>query len=114
MASHLGIEDSLLSLLVAHFNLHWDDEHFCYAYDNGELFTPDDYEWLEIPITTIEWENKIDPTAKGELSRCDGILFFGDGCIEFHDIDSCEAFNWSCFKDRSIFAITEVVINKVG
>lgn len=39
--------------------------------------------------------------------RIDGVLFFGDGTIEFHLEKSCEAINWADFSNDYIILIIE-------
>lgn len=109
MAKTLFIEDTLIGLLIKKLNLHWEeDKTWDYlAYENGDVFGAEDYEYIDIPNTTIEWEKG------GTLMNCDGILFFGDGCMEFHDADACEAFHWSEFTDKSILEITKIVTENV-
>lgn len=98
----LSLGDALLSIVFEKLNLSvkGDDEVLC---KDGTILAPYDYEFLDIPLTSIRMKDvAIDFT-------CDGVLFFGDGTIEFHDAESQDAFNWSEFTDESIFLITNKI-----
>lgn len=59
--------------------------------NNGEIMEWDDLETISF-FSPIPHEN----------DRIDGILFFGDGTIEFHLENECDAINWADFTDDVI------------
>lgn len=111
MAKTLFIEDSLISMLQHYFGWQWVDdvkESTPYLIDkDGNVVHYDDYEMLEIPKITLKLEN-------GEEYICDGVLLFGDGCMEFHDAKIFDALHWDYFTDESILKITEIIKEIVG
>lgn len=109
MAKTLFIEDNLIVLLMKALRWHWvNNPNGCDYIANRyeEEISADDYEFYAIPTTVVEWEKS------GETMNCDGVLFFGDGCVEFHDADECDAFHWDNFTDESVRKITEAVAKR--
>lgn len=99
-------EDALINAMTVILNLHWADNEFCELYlvdENGEEFGATDNELVPIPDTMVTMNN-------GESFICDGVLFFGDGCTEFHDKESCDAFNWCEFDDESFHKVEAEIL----
>lgn len=107
MAKTLFIEDKLIEMLLKHFEWRWVDDDtksiapYLVDKDNNIVYG-NEYEMFEIPETTLVTEG-------GELYRCDGVLLFGDGCMEFHDVEDYDAVHWSTFTDASVLLVTEIV-----
>ena len=94
----LALEQKLTATIVGKLGLIWNDEWNVYKFpDNKASFLPYD-EYLSIDITPIPFEN----------DYIDAVLFFGDGCIEFHYKEDMDALNWSEFSTE---IIEQVLVN---
>lgn len=88
----LALELRLTATIVGKLGLIWNDEWNVYKFpDNTASFLPYD-EYLSLDITPIPFEN----------DYIDAVLFFGDGCIEFHYKEDMDALNWSQFSTEII------------
>jgi hypothetical protein len=88
----LALEQRLTATIVGKLGLIWNDEWNVYKFpDNAASFLPYD-EYLSVDITPIPFEN----------DYIDAVLFFGDGCIEFHYKEDMDALNWSQFPTEII------------
>lgn len=88
----LALEQRLTATIVGKLGLIWNDEWNVYKFpDNMASFLPYD-EYLSVDITPIPFEN----------DYIDAVLFFGDGCIEFHYKEDMDALNWSQFPTEII------------
>jgi hypothetical protein len=88
----LALEQRLTATIVGKLGLIWNDEWNVYKFpDNAASFLPYD-EYLSVDITPIPFEN----------DYIDAVLFFGDGCIEFHYKEDMDALNWSEFPTEII------------
>ena len=92
--------DMLLNELVSiATNVHYDEEAMCIIDDdiNDTLMWEESKEvWFDNPIPYKD-------------DSIDGILFFGDGCLEFHLKDDKDALNWTEFeKDIIDMVIVEL------
>lgn len=84
----LVLEQQLTSTIVGKLGLIWNDEWNVFKFpDNTASFLPYD-EYLSLDIIPIPFEN----------DYIDAVLFFGDGCIEFHYKEDMDALNWSQFS----------------
>lgn len=94
----LALEHRLTATIVGKLGLIWNDEWNVYKFpDNTASFLPYD-EYLSLDITPIPFEN----------DYIDAVLFFGDGCIEFHYKEDMDALNWSEFSTE---IIEQVLVN---
>jgi hypothetical protein len=94
----LALEQRLTATIVGKLGLIWNDEWNVYKFpDNTASFLPYD-EYLSLDITPIPFEN----------DYIDAVLFFGDGCIEFHYKEDMDALNWSEFSTE---IIEQVLVN---
>ena len=89
-------ENVMMNYLVDFFLLEWDDNADCFHYvvDKYYYLEPYDYEFLELN-NPIPYEDDC----------LDGVLLFGDGCIEFRFKNTCEAENWSKFDESTILSV---------
>lgn len=88
----LALEQRLTATIVGKLGLIWNDEWNVYKFpDNMASFLPYD-EYLSVDITPIPFEN----------DYINAVLFFGDGCIEFHYKEDMDALNWSQFPTEII------------
>lgn len=88
----LVLEQRLTATIIGKLGLIWNDEWNVYKFpDNTASFLPYD-EYLSLDITPIPFEN----------DYIDAVLFFGDGCIEFHYKEDMDALNWSQFSTEII------------
>ena len=88
----LALEQRLTATIVGKLGLIWNDEWNVYKFpDNTASFLSYD-EYLSLDITPIPFEN----------DYIDAVLFFGDGCIEFHYKEDMDALNWSEFSTEII------------
>jgi hypothetical protein len=92
----LGYEDTMVRYLVNFFQLEWDDNADCFHYVNDKNYylEPYDYEFIELP-NSITYEDDF----------IDGVLFFGDGTIEFHFKENMDAENWASFDESIILSV---------
>lgn len=84
------LETALNNLLADIFELEWDDDNNALRYSDGCILEWDDHDFTM--IEPIPYEDDF----------IDGVLYFGDGTIEFHYEKSCEAENWSLFSEEVI------------
>ena len=87
------LENQLLTYIGEIFLLVWDDDANCIRYANDANSC---LEWDECEF--VELYNDI-PCGDDYI---DGVLFFGDGTIEFRFKNSCEAENWTKFSTLTI------------
>jgi hypothetical protein len=92
-----GIEllkyDILLNELVSiATKVHYDVDTMCFIDDNNNDVLMWE-EWREV------WFDNPIPYKNDSI---DGILFFGDGCLEFHLQDDGDALNWVEFEKEVI------------
>lgn len=99
----LSLGYSLIAIVFNKLGLLFGEDDYAIICKDGTILESYDYEFLDIPLTSIKMkDDNIDFV-------CDGVLFFGDGCVEFHDAESRDAFNWSEFTDESILLIIEKI-----
>ena len=103
MAKRIGIEDNMLCELIRINGVTVLQSSYM-KLQNGEIVDSTEYLYTEIPMTDVEMED-------GSVMHCDGILFFGDGCMEFHDAIELDAYNWCQFTDESVIKITNILEN---
>lgn len=97
----LALEQRLTATIVGKLGLIWNDEWNVYKFpDNTASFLPYD-EYLSLDITPIPFEN----------DYIDAVLFFGDGCIEFHYKEDMDALNWSEFSTEIIEQVLSNLAN---
>jgi hypothetical protein len=97
----LALEQRLTATIVGKLGLIWNDEWNVYKFpDNAASFLPYD-EYLSVDITPIPFEN----------DYIDAVLFFGDGCIEFHYKEDMDALNWSQFPTEIIEQVLASLAN---
>ena len=119
MAKIFFIEDGLISALQEYFGWKWVDDDPCpYLIDkDGTEVSYDDFDFCPIDDTFVEAENTAWEINDKKMI-CDGVLFFGDGCVEFHDKIGQDAYHWDCFTDESVLKIENEgicdVIDKTG
>ena len=97
----LALYDILSKECMGILNLSINDEGCVVNNINGDIM-----EWHD--LETIELFNPI----PYEDDRIDGILFFGDGTIEFHLEKECDAINFADFSNDYIKMIIEELKNK--
>lgn len=101
MREKFTLESMLHAAVVNKTNLIWDDEFSVFVYpDNASSFLPWD-SMEEIAITPFEYDG----------DRIDGVLFFGDGTVEFHLENSQEAINWAEFPNEIIRRVIDAIPN---
>jgi hypothetical protein len=97
----LALEQRLTATIVGKLGLIWNDKWNVYKFpDNTASFLPYD-EYLSLDITPIPFEN----------DYIDAVLFFGDGCIEFHYKEDMDALNWSEFSTEIIEQVLSNLAN---
>jgi hypothetical protein len=91
-----NLENQLITYIGEIFLLVWDDDANCirYANDANSRLEWDEYEYVEL----------YNDIAYGD-DYIDGVLFFGDGTIEFRFKNSCEAENWINFGTPTINSV---------
>lgn len=88
----LVLEQRLTAAMINKLGLIWNDDFGMYVLpDNKSSFLPYE-EYLSVDIIPIPFEN----------DYIDAVLFFGDGCIEFHYKEDMVALNWSQFSTEII------------
>ena len=89
-------ESVMTQYLTDFFLLEWDDDADCfhYANDKNYYFEAYDIEFLKLQ-NEIPYDNDF----------IDGVLFFGDGTIEFHFKNTMDAENWANFDESIILSV---------
>ena len=96
----LALSDKLTKECMRILNL-TTDEDGC-VINNGDIMGWDELESISL-YKPIPYEEEDD--------RIDGVLFFGDGTIEFHLERECDAINWAEFSNDYIKMIIEELEN---
>ena len=96
----LALSDTLTKECMRVLNISFDNDGS--IINNGEIM-----EWSD--LETISLFNPI--PCEEENDRIDGVLFFGDGTIEFHLEKECDAINWADFSNDYIKMIIEELEN---
>ena len=96
----LALSDKLTKECMRVLNLTIDEDGR--VINNGDIM-----EWDE--LESISLYNPI-PCEEGD-DRIDGVLFFGDGTIEFHLENDGDALNWAEFSNDYIKMIIEELEN---
>ena len=91
----LSNEIRLMTLIRGIFALTWNDETMAFALNDSPM------EWTDYEV--IDLPNKV------ELNKdsIDGVLFFGDGTIEFRLKNEQDAINWAEFSKEVIEKVIE-------
>ena len=79
-----------MTLIRGIFALTWSDETMAFAL-NGSPMEWTDYETIDLPNEVELDEDSIN-----------GVLFFGDGTIEFHLKNEQDAINWAEFNEEVV------------
>ena len=85
----LALSDTLTKECMRVLNISFDNDGS--VINNGEIMEWNDLETISL-FNPIPYEN----------DRIDGVLFFGDGTIEFHLEKECDAINWADFTNDII------------
>ena len=93
----LSNEIRLMTLIRGIFALTWSDETMAFALNDSPM------EWTDYEV--IDLPNKVELNE----DSIDGVLFFGDGTIEFHLKNEQDAINWAEFSEE----INEKVIEQL-
>ena len=93
----LSNEIRLMTLIRGIFALTWSDETMAFALNDSPM------EWTD--YETIDLPNEVEL----DEDSIDGVLFFGDGTIEFHLKNEQDAINWAEFSEE----INEKVIEQL-
>ena len=85
-------EIKLTKLIEEITKIRWDDEKEVYFDRDNNILEWTDYEMIDLPnsIPYKDEENDVD-------DYIDGVLYFGDGTIEFHFQECMDAENWARF-----------------
>ena len=84
-----------MTLIRGIFGLTWSDETMAFAL-NGSPMEWTDYETIDLPNEVELDEDSIN-----------GVLFFGDGTIEFHLKNEQDAINWAEFNEEVVEKVIE-------
>ena len=93
----LSNEIRLMTLIRGIFALTWSDETMAFALNDSPM------EWTD--YETIDLPNEVEL----DEDSINGVLFFGDGTIEFHLKNEQDAINWAEFSEE----INEKVIEQL-
>ena len=91
----LSNEIRLMTLIRGIFALTWSDETMAFALNDSPM------EWTD--YETIDLPNEVEL----DEDSIDGVLFFGDGTIEFHLKNEQDAINWAEFSEEVIEKVIE-------
>ena len=91
----LSNEIRLMTLIRGIFALTWSDETMAFALNDSPM------EWTD--YETIDLPNEVEL----DEDSIDGVLFFGDGTIEFHLKNEQDAPNWAKFSEEVIEKVIE-------
>ena len=90
-------EIRLMTLIRGILGIDWNDEVDLYMVNGSTM------EWTDHEVIDLPNEVKLDEDS------IDGVLFFGDGTIEFHLKNEQDAINWAEFSEE----INEKVIEQL-
>ena len=88
-------EIRLMTLIRGILGIDWNDEVDLYMVNGSTM------EWTDHEVIDLPNEVKLDEDS------IDGVLFFGDGTIEFHYKNEQDAINWTEFSDEVIEKVIE-------
>lgn len=86
----------------------WNIKDKVYVNKDKEVFDINTMDWTDYEFINIETE------IPHENDHIDGILFFGDGTIEFHLKESQEALNWAEFDTHTIRLVIVQLSKQIG
>ena len=98
-------ENILLNCVVNAFNITYNaDDNSFFDNESGNILGWDEYKFIQLksPIT-IRFE--------GEKDRVDGVLFFGDGTVEFRLESNMDALCWILFNNNEIDEVIKELEN---
>lgn len=98
-------ENILLNCVVNAFNITYNaDDNSFFDNESGNILGWDEYKFIQLksPIT-IRFE--------GEKDRVDGVLFFGDGTVEFRLESNMDALCWILFNNDEIDEVIKELEN---
>ena len=84
-----------MTLIRGIFALTWSDETMAFALNDSPMKWTD-YETIDLPNEVELDEDSIN-----------GVLFFGDGTIEFHYKNGQDAINWAEFNEEVVEKVIE-------
>lgn len=84
-----------MTLIRGIFALTWSDETMAFALNDSPM------EWTD--YETIDLPNEVEL----DEDSINGVLFFGDGTIEFHYKNGQDAINWAEFNEEVIEKVIE-------
>ena len=91
----LSNEIRLMTLIRGIFALTWSDETMAFALNDSPM------EWTD--YETIDLPNEVEL----DEDSINGVLFFGDGTIEFHLKNEQDAINWAEFNEEVVEKVIE-------
>ena len=91
----LSNEIRLMTLIRGIFALTWSDETMAFALNDSPM------EWTD--YETIDLPNEVEL----DEDSINGVLFFGDGTIEFHLKNEQDAVNWAEFSEEVVEKVIE-------
>lgn len=91
----LSNEIRLMTLIRGIFALTWSDETMAFALNDSPM------EWTD--YETIDLPNEVEL----DEDSINGVLFFGDGTIEFHLKNEQDAINWAEFNEKVVEKVIE-------
>ena len=92
----IAFEKTMTNYISNICNLVWDDDADCIRRANNTILEWDDMEFIDFN-NLIPFEN----------DYIDGLLYFGDGTIEFHFKTTMEAENWARFDEKTLNNVTQ-------
>ena len=91
----LSNEIRLMTLVRGIFALTWSDETMAFVLNDSPM------EWTDYEVIVLPNKVELDEDS------IDGVLFFGDGTIEFHLKNEQDAINWAEFSEEVIEKVIE-------
>ena len=91
----LSNEIRLMTLIRGIFALTWSDETMAFALNDSPM------EWTDYEAIDLPNEVELDEDS------INGVLFFGDGTIEFHLKNEQDAINWAEFNEKVVEKVIE-------
>ncbi len=84
-----------MTLIRGIFALTWSDETMAFALNDSPM------EWTDYETINLPNEVELDEDS------INGVLFFGDGTIEFHYKNRQDAINWAVFSEEVVEKVIE-------